>query len=390
MTPKEYRALALDAKLRTQLSAINKAKYDLLDAETINYIGAQTEAGITPTAAEMEVFQQEILDEIEEKFETPGMTTEFKDFGEKTGTPGLYKVTPAAYTAPAYNIKPTPSEEREVPGMGTALMRQQVMAEPRATGMWRSILEEGKLAGIYIDQGMDKDTAETLAKGLTDVWLTEFQKDESVDQQDLFAKIEADVMDISNAPVITEEEYARRGPADPIYQALSRQITQGKLPDYSPYQLKFLAATQPGMKKKLQDEYYETQKIGPIDYVKVNTADGALKIPMEAAQYIRNTHEDLADVVYSKKVDKLIRDASGVSSVIQVVDRQYKAPTDMLALADVRARIDTGADEWHNSATKKALVIANPDKYADWGIFTDTSIIGGTKRQLADTCFVQP
>ena len=385
MTPAQYRAIVLDEKLFAKLDEIEKAKYALIDAEVDNLFEAKTAIGQMPTSAQLEDLQQRITSEVELKFEKPAMTTEFKDFEDKTGTPGLYGLTSKytlfnpANTAPAYNVEQSPTKERIEPGMGTAMMRQQVIAEPRATESLRSILENNKLVGIYTDQGMDKDTAETLSKGLSGIWFDEMAKDPNQNQEELFKRIEADVLDISNAPIITEEEYRRRGPADPLYQALSKQITQGSLPDYSPLQLQFLAKTQPGIKKKVQEEYFENQKIGAINYVNVNTSEGRVKIPQETAQYIMSTHADLTDVVYTKEVDKLIRDASGTSGVMQVMDRQYKKTRDMQALADIRARLDTGADAWHNNATKKALVIANPEKYSDYGIFSDTSIIGGTK-----------
>jgi hypothetical protein len=192
------------------------------------------------------------------------------------------------------------------------------------------------------------------------------------------------------------KEQLGRGPEDPLYQALSRQVNIGEVPYLTPLQMKYVSKIAKSDFDKEYQNQLEQVKEQAHNYVAVEFENGKkVKVPKEVYDYLNETV--LPPSIYRGDADKKIMEGSEsfFTELKETSERNAEAIATVRAYKAIKEKGQTAGDEWWLDEKKREMVLADPEAYTKGlniaglprttgGIlFSKTTPFGGTRESTA-------
>lgn len=215
------------------------------------------------------------------------------------------------------------------------------------------------------EEGLDPVIADTQTSAIKAAYDAQKKVKPNLSYQDIFKQT---IEQLDTLPTTmkgegeTLEEVPSGGPADPLYQAFSKQKVAGKVPDLSPPQLAYFDLIYNERRKAIEKDVREELSKTGVPYVRLS--DGQ-EIP--------------ADVWGAMKVGGMPIDMAP----LEASAKPFTKIGATLSKEEIKGRVDQRIVEeapeiWWADPKKRSKVLADPEAFFKKGILTSETPFGGT------------
>jgi hypothetical protein len=272
----------------------------------------------------------------------------------------------AGFEEPAPPMQLPPRPEDGAPDLFTALRPQVYLPDysaesERSRVAAESTIDFAKLEEAFREQeGMDEAQAKLQREAIQRAYDAVRRNNPTRPPDVIFKEVLGELEALGSTlqgegAMLQDEQAARVGPADPLYQAFVRQRQQGAaVPDLTPAQIAYFDVIYKDQQRQFREETAEELTGQTERYYRLPDGTDVLA---DAYDIQRQQTTELPDPV---------------SEFQKPIEREQ---------AEVRARtMQAGAvpDLWWADPEKKPKVLADPEAYTQLGIFSSTTPFGGT------------